>query len=152
MKRNDLVGGIFFLAAGLLFSLYARTVDIGEWSEPGPGFLPFYAGVLMTGMSALLIIKTLLIRQEAVSEAFFPVHDSWKRVSMVVASLIGYNILLTKGGFILTTFLFIAFLVKCIFPQGWIRSLVTATLSTAAVWVVFIQLLQITFPRGILGF
>ena len=50
------------------------------------------------------------------------------------------------------TFLFVAFLVKFIFPESWFRSLVTAALSTACAQVVFVNLLEINFPKGIVGF
>ena len=45
MRRKDIIGGTFYLAVGLVFTLYSLRVDIGEWSEPGPGFLPFYGGL-----------------------------------------------------------------------------------------------------------
>ena len=53
MKRNNIIGGIFFLIVGLIFAVYSRSVDIGDWSEPGAGFLPFYGGLIVIGMSLL---------------------------------------------------------------------------------------------------
>ena len=151
MKRHDLTGGVFFLAAGLLFALYARSVDIGTWDEPGPGFLPFWAGCVLIGMSALLIVRTLLSRRPEESGPFFPEQDSWKRVGMTVGALTAYNLLLQPLVFVLVTFLFVGFLVKCIFPQGWLKSVVAASLSTAAARIVFVNLLDIQFPRGLFG-
>ncbi len=151
MKKYDIGGGLFFLAAGLLFALYARSVDIGTWDEPGPGFLPFWAGCVLIGMSALLIAKTLLSGRAEEAAAFFPEGDSWKRVLMTAGALVAYNLLLQPLGFMLVTFLFVGFLVKCIFPQGWGKSIVTAALSTAVARIVFVNLLEIQFPRGLFG-
>lgn len=151
MKRNDLSGGLFFLGVGILFAVYSQSVDIGTMEEPGPGFLPLWAGILLTIMSSILIGKALFQKHEA-GDPFFPESDSWKRVIMVVVSLLVYNLLLQPLGFILITFLFVAFLVKCIFPQTWLRTVVTATLSTAGAQIIFVTLLEITFPKGFLGF
>lgn len=151
MKRNDLIGGFFFLAAGVFFAVYSRSVEIGTMEEPGPGFLPLWAGVLLAGLSAAILGKAFFQKFEK-GEQFFPEHDSWKRVGMVVASLIAYNFLLKPLGFILVTFLFVAFLVRFIFPQTWLRTVVTSVLSTAGAQFVFVTLLEIHFPRGLLGF
>jgi putative tricarboxylic transport membrane protein len=151
VKRNDLIGGLFFLGVGIFFAVYSRSVDIGTMEEPGPGFLPLWGGVLLTILSAALLGKAIFKKFEQ-GEPFFAEADSWKRVGMVVASLIGYNLLLKPLGFILVTFLFVAFLVRFIFPQTWLRAAVTAALSTAGAQLVFVTLLEIQFPKGPLGF
>ena len=151
MKRNDLIGGFFFLGVGIFFAVYANSVDIGTMEEPGPGFLPLWGGVLLGCMSAIFLLKTLFKKFDQ-GEAFFPEHDSWKRVCMILVSLIVYNLLLQPLGFILVTFLFVAFLMRSIFPQTWLRTLVTAVLSTAGAQLIFVNLLEIQFPKGLLGF
>lgn len=151
MKRNDLIGGFFFLGVGIFFAVYSRHLDIGTMQEPGPGFLPLWAGVFLGIMSAVLLFKAFLMKFEA-GEPFFPEKDSWKRVAMIVASLIVYNFFLKPLGFILVTFFFVAFLVKCIFPQTWLRAVVTAVLTTAGTRLIFVNLLEIQFPKGPLGF
>ena len=151
MKRNDIIGGLFFLLAGVFFSVYSQSVDIGTIEEPGPGFLPLWAGVLLSALSALLVVKTWFKAFEA-GEPFFPEHDSWKRISMVVLALICYNLLLVPLGFSLVTFLFVAFLMKCIFPQPWLKTVIAALLATAGARIIFINLLEIQFPKGLLGF
>jgi putative tricarboxylic transport membrane protein len=151
MKRKDLIGGLFFMASGIVFVLYARSVDIGSWDEPGPGFLPFYGGVLMLFLTALLVAGNLRRAARAV-EPFFAERDSWKRVCAVAISLVGFNLLLKPLGFVLITFLFVGFLVRFIFPQGWVKSVVTAALATACARIIFVNFLEINFPKGFLGF
>jgi putative tricarboxylic transport membrane protein len=152
MKRKDLIGGLFFMCAGIVFAVYARSVDIGTWEEPGPGFLPFYGGALMIFMTAILVAGNLFKKAAEAVEPFFSERDSWKRVGAVSLSLIGFNLLLKPLGFVLVTFLFVGFLVRFIFPQGWIKSIVTAFLATACARIIFVNFLEINFPKGILGF
>lgn len=151
MKKYDIISSLFYLGVGLFFVIYSRSVDIGTSQEPGAGFLPFYGGLLLIGMSVLFLIKSLLSHLVE-GEPFFPEKDSWKRVSAIILSLIGYNLLLKPLGLTLVTFVFVGFLVKVIFPQSWVRTFIVAALSALGVKLLFINLLEIQFSRGFLGF
>jgi hypothetical protein len=146
------IAAIFFLLIGVFFALYARTVEIGAFTDPGPGFLPFCAGLTLVAMSIILLLKTYATKARAAKSAFFPLPDSWKRVLATFLSLIAYNLLLTLLGFTVTTFLFLIFLVKFIFPQTWTRTLLVGALGSIFARLLFINFLETQLPRGLLGF
>ncbi len=150
-SQYDRVAAIFFLIVGGFFAIYARSVDVGTWSEPGPGFLPFWAGIVMAVMAAALIVGSFRTKGAAMP-SFFPESNSWKRVVATFASLVAYAFSLQYLGFTLTTFLFVAFLVKFIFPQTWTRALVVAVLSSLATRILFVDLLKTQLPAGFVGF
>lgn len=127
-------------------------MEIGAWNEPGPGFLPFWGGIVLTAMSIALLMRTFWGKLPAITHSFFPRSDSWKRVTATFAALIAYNLLLTTLGFTLMTFLFVGFLVRFIFPQTWTRSLVIAVLSSLAAQLLFVNFLETQLPKGFLGF
>jgi hypothetical protein len=52
----------------------------------------------------------------------------------------------------LATFLFLAFLVKFIFPQSWVRTLLVAVLGSVIARLLFINFLETQLPKGFLGF
>jgi hypothetical protein len=114
-SHYDLIAAVFFFMVGAFFSLYACTIEIGAWNEPGPGFLPFWAGITLALMSTALLVKNW-DRKGPVRPSFLPEAVSWKRVSATFIALIAYNLVFDVLGFTLTTFLFV-FLVKFIFPQ-----------------------------------
>ncbi len=152
MSRYNSIAAIFFFLTGIFFTLYAPTVEIGTFTEPGPGFLPFWAGLTLLVMSIVLFLKNFSRKDEGVRLPFFPQSDSWKRVSAVFLSLIAYNLLLTRLGFTLTTFLFLTFLVRFIFPQTWKRSLTVGVLGSVFARLLFINFLETQLPKGFLGF
>jgi len=156
MEKNqshyNRIAAIFFMTVGVFFALYARSVEIGSWHEPGPGFLPFWAGATLTAMAVALLLGSYARKSWAARPSFFPQSDSWKRVLATFLSLIAYNLLLTPLGFTLTTFLFLAFLVKFIFPQNWMRALLVALLGAAMARLLFINFLETQLPKGFLGF
>ncbi len=151
-KDYNRVAAIFFLGVGVFFSIYARSVEIGTWNEPGPGFLPFWAGITLAIMAFALLLGSFARRDWAARPSFFPKADSWKRVLATFLSLVVYNLLLTPLGFTLTTFLFLAFLVKFIFPQNWRRTLLVSVLGSIMARLLFINFLETQLPKGFLGF
>ena len=150
-SQYDRISAIFFLIIGGFFALYARSVDIGTWQEPGPGFLPFWAGLTIAIMSLALLLKNLK-RKGPVRPSFFPESESWKRVLTTFLALIVYNFIFDLLGFALTTFLFVGFLVKFIFPQSWARTLIVAASAAIIARLLFINFLETQLPKGFLGF
>ena len=146
------VAAIFFLAVGIFFAVYARTVEIGSWHEPGPGFLPFWAGSVLTAMAAALLLGSYARKTWPLRPSFFPRKDSWKRVLATFLALIAYNLLLPYLGFTGATFLFLLFLVKFIFPQNWFRTLLVSVLGATVARLLFINFLETQLPKGFLGF
>jgi len=151
-RSYNRVSAIFFLFVGIFFTLYARKVEIGTWTEPGPGFLPFWAGLTLTVMSIALLIGSYAKKTWQARSSFFPQPDSWKRVLATFLSLVVYNILLTIFGFTTTTFLFLLFLVKFIFPQTWKRTLTVSICGSLFARLLFINFLETQLPKGFLGF
>jgi hypothetical protein len=150
-SQYDRISAIFFLIIGVFFSIYARSVEIGSWQEPGPGFLPFWAGMTIAIMSVVLLLKNVK-RKGPVRSSFFPESASWKRVMATFIALILYNIIFDFLGFAWTTFFFVGFLVKFIFPQSWARTLIVAVSAAIMARLLFINFLETQLPKGFLGF
>jgi len=145
------MAGVFFLLIGAFFAAYARTVEIGSWSEPGPGFLPFFAGLVLFVMAAALVVGSFRA-PGAVMPSFFPKPDSWKRVLGTFAALGVSALSLEYLGFTLTTFVFVTGLVKFIFPQTWTRALLVGLFAAVGTRLLFIDFLKTQLPLGFLGF
>ena len=146
------IAGAFFVVVGVFFALYARSVEIGSWNEPGPGFLPFWTGSILTVMALALFIGSYARKDWAPRPSFFVKSDSWKRVLITFASLIVFNLVLDFLGFFLSTLLFLGFLVKVIFPQSWRRTLMVAVVGAVIARLLFINFLETQLPKGFLGF
>jgi len=152
INHYNRISALFFIGVGMFFSFYGRTVEIGVWSEPGPGFMPFWSGIVLAVMAFFLFLGSFKRKEWQIMPRFFPQADSWKRVLIAFLSLIGYLLLFKRLGFALTTFLFIGFLLKAVFPQTWTKTVVTAFLTTICAWLLFVHLLETQLPKGFLGF
>jgi putative tricarboxylic transport membrane protein len=152
MRRYQTWAAAFLFFVGLLATLQARKLTLGEFGRPGPGFFPFYLALFFTIVSLALILRFL---RSAASDQEVPQRVAKTvRAEKVFATLLGlivYAFALEWLGFLLSTFILMLFLFKAIDPLAWPAaiggSLATALLS----YVVFKIWLQIALPAGLLG-
>jgi putative tricarboxylic transport membrane protein len=149
-NHYDRIAAIFFFGVGAFFALYSCTIEIGAWNEPGPGFLPFWGGLTLVLMSTGLLAKNWR-KEGPVRPPFFPQAASVKRVLATFGALIAYNLIFETLGFTLTSFLFVGFLLRFVFPQSWLRTFVVAASAAIVARLLFVNFLQTQLPPGILG-
>jgi len=84
-------------------------------------------------------------------EKFFPQSYSFKRIVLFLIALVVYTAVLEFFGFLLTTFLFLIFLLKAIESQRWRIALMISLLAATGSFVLFEVLLKVQLPYGIFG-
>ena len=55
MKKYDRLVGLIWLILGIGICIGSTRLRLGKFSNPGPGFMPFLAGVIM-GISGFILI------------------------------------------------------------------------------------------------
>lgn len=146
MMKSDRWTGLVVLLFSLYVCLESGRLGFGAYSRPGPGFFPFYSGLLLAAFSLVLIPIGFLARQE--KEAPW---DNSLNIFMVGLSMFAFAWLLEPLGFVATAFLFTVFLFKAVERRGWIFSLAAALLIAGSSYVVFDRWLQAQLPAGVLG-
>jgi putative tricarboxylic transport membrane protein len=144
--RRDLVSGLFWLAVALLAAAQGYALNLGTLNRPGPGFFPFWGGVVLGLLSVVLVIDALRRGGAKAGELGW----SWK-APVVAGAVLGYVLLLEWLGFTAVTFLFLLFLLR-LERYGWALSGVSATAGAGATYVVFQLWLRTQLPAGPLGF
>jgi putative tricarboxylic transport membrane protein len=152
-RNRDVISSIFCIGVGIIFC--AGSIKYGDIRAgfPNAGFFPFMGGgvlILLSSIQLFGIFRTDRKAQEDKSEAFFPQHDSLKRIMITLAILFFYCVALVYVGFLIATFLFMVLLLRCIEPQRWTVILITAFLTSICSYILFEILLKAQFPRGIL--
>lgn len=130
MKRLDLTSALFFAIVAAAFA--AASLLHGLWARggvPGRGGFPFLVALVMIG---LCVAQGLIAWRGERGDASGPLQaGSWRRIGVTLAASVAYPLVLTRAGFALTTFLFLAVLVRFVEPQTWLKSLVFAALTAA---------------------
>ncbi len=87
--------------------------------------------------------------REAQKSAFENVN--WKKIISVLLSLTVYAALLERLGFLISTFLLVAFLLRSIETKKWSGTIFVALISALMSYALFELWLHTRLPKGILG-
>lgn len=151
VKKRDIISSLFWLVLGTGICYEGYGLGLGSLHDPGSGFIFFWTGVLMIGLSLGLLIRSL--RKEASSGELKTLwrQISWKQVISVLFALFLYAYLFVPLGFILSTILLLIFLFKAVEPQKWSWAILGALISTLATYSIFHLWLRSPLPKGLLG-
>ena len=151
MNRRDLLAGLFWLGIAVFVVIQSVKSDIGSLHSPGPGFLPFWSAVILGTLSIILLVTNSLKKKWEGKLLDLWKGLDWDRVIWVLLALFLYPILLPITGYLVTTFVLIAFLL-CIGERSklWI-DVASALVITLVSYVIFCTLLDVKLPRGIFG-
>jgi putative tricarboxylic transport membrane protein len=150
MKKLDFIGSGFWLLLGFLICEESWQINLGEFRNPGPGFLPFGAGLILGGLAFALLVKTLRGKSGG-DRAFWAERRRWPKVSLTLTSIFVYGFLLEPVGFLLMTFLIMGFLFRVIEPQRWRTVIAGALFSAVGAYLIFEVWLKVELPKGFLG-
>ena len=150
MKKANVGSGFFFLAISILICVESLRFDFGKWSEPGPGFLPFWCGLIMASLSSFLVIQAIS-KEPSIPGAKLFGNIRWRKWLLALGSILGYALLLESLGFLLCTLLLMTILLAFVEPQRWIVVFLVATITTSVAYIIFQWTLKAQLPRGIIG-
>lgn len=143
---KDLTSGLFWLAIAIYVSLEGFTkLKLGTLHQPGPGFFPFWGGVLLGAFALILLAGSLKPRERRRSAAV-----PWPALILVLGSLLGYLLFLESLGFVTVTFLFLLALF-CFADIGWFKHVAWSGIATLIVYGLFKFWLKVQLPSGLFG-
>jgi putative tricarboxylic transport membrane protein len=147
MRAGEILAAAFWLAIALGVAWSGHDLGLGSLRDPGPGFLIFWVGVAMTGLSAATL--AVAVSHPSVAAPGHPWQGTrWWLVPYVVALLALYAWTMPQLGFITTTLVFLFVLFMTIDRRGWLTPPLGAVLVTAAAYIVFHRWLGTQLPAG----
>jgi putative tricarboxylic transport membrane protein len=151
MKILDRISSLFWLFFAIYIFIESLHIGIGRLQKPQAGFMAFGGSLLLGILSLTLFIQTFFRKEEAEITSSFSI-PLWKRISVVMVSLVVYAIVFEKLGYLIDTFLLMIFLLSSLKEMKWGWILVTSFLITFLSYYVFTKGLGVQFPHGLFGF
>lgn len=142
--------GIFFLALSVYVCAMSLRLNLGTLHKPGPGFIPFWSGVLLGVLTLIMLIQGMRFHQSSNREEKEKTH--WTPVILTLAALFVTIFIFEYLGFVVSTVFFVGFLFKGVEKKGWLATLVASFALALASHYIFKVLLQAELPKGIVGF
>lgn len=150
MRRSDVKSSVTIFCFGLFVVLYSFYFDIGGLRKPGPGLMPFLAGVAICAFSTITFLTAFFHESDDAKKIWDKVN--FKSIIVALVALIAYPLLLNPLGFTICTFFLTLILMRYAGFQTWKISVLGATLSSIIIYVLFEWLLNANLPKGILNF
>ena len=148
---NDLVLILFssFICIGSL----RLKQGIGTLQEPGPGFMPFFAGMILGLLSLVDFISQWRSKEDPQGEnAGIWAGIRWTKLLLAVSFLFLYTALMDRLGFSLSTILYLLAFYRLAGVESWRTNVLISIGTTAIFYVGFKMGLECQLPRGFLGF
>ena len=149
MKREIIICG-FWLLLSFYLSVESYRLGLSTANRPGPGLFPFIATIGIGLIAAFRLVNSIL-ESSPDENSELGLAGEARLVAYVIAGMMAYAFSLNLLGFLLCTFLLVAFYLKVIAARGWLVTLSFAAAVALASHVFFDVLLKAELPRGLLS-
>src|SRR5690606_18140855 len=139
--------GLIFAAAYLQQSL---QLPLGRLSQPGAAVFPLIVGTIMALASLLTVWEGWRLARHEMVE--WPIGEDRRRLLWLIAIMVGYVATLPWAGQVIGSILFCMLLMRILSRLSWLRIAAYSLVLSGALYWVFIILLKVPMPRGVLGF
>ena len=147
-RSADIAGGCFLAFLGLATIIAATNITGGLEERLPPRTLPYVVGIIILFSGALLATRSWRFHGED-PVIKWPDRRGTIRVLVTIVSLGVYLALMEPLGLPLSTFLYVSFTVWYLGKYRLWYPLLIGFLSGAISYLVFIYLLELSFPVGL---
>jgi FtsH-binding integral membrane protein len=145
LAQGEVILALLFAALGLMWVVTAFGMPFWQGFAPESGFVPFWYGVILVGLSAAIFVN--LMRQTEAGPETPPIG----KPLIILASIAGGIMGLEPAGFGPAIFLLLLFLFNVIEKLPLVRSIIVAAATTGVLSLIFKAWLRIPLPVGPLG-
>ncbi len=141
-NKQDFWSGVMFVAIGVGFALGATNYSMGTAARMGPGYFPFWLGVCLALLGAIVTLTALSPKTEETEVEKF----DWKIAIVVIGAVALCGTLLDFLGVYISVFLlvFISSMASHVF--NWKVAAANGLFLVLFVWLAFIKGLGLIFP------
>lgn len=141
-NQRDFGAGIMFIVVGIFFAVIASQYRMGTAAKMGPGYFPFWLGVLMAVIGLIVLLSSL--SKKSIEEKM-PKWD-FKIVLWITGSVVLYGLLLPTMGFIVAIFALVFVSASVSHDFGWKGTALNAIFLVGFTYLAFVKGLGLSFP------
>jgi putative tricarboxylic transport membrane protein len=150
MKNPDQTSSLFWLVVGMGITITSLKYGFGAFLSPGPGFITFFAGTILSFLSLILLVSSIRNRKLQTG-----LGDLWKGLEVgkaiyVLSLLAVYALVLQTLGFLVSTFLLLSLLFRVKAKYSFRRVIILSFLISTGAYLLFDFWLRVPLPKGVL--
>ncbi len=153
MKWLNRISSLSLIGFSLLFFFLSLRLGIGNPKDPGTGFMPFLASIILFFLSLSVLIIEIIERERPRKHEKDKPTIGWRNLRksiILVVALIGYTFLLNIFGFLITTFTLMFIMLSITEAKKWHKNILISAIVVILTFIVFKKLFGIPFPVGII--
>ena len=152
MRKGDGVFALICLGLSLWLILGSLQLDYKSGFTPGPGFEPFWLGVVLAIIALFLLIDVLRSKgYENDQKARLPGRHALFRIGLIMVMMAALTYLMNVIGFTLAVFLFVTAVLFGLEGVRFLKSLYYGVMFSGSIFFIFRYLMEVDLPRGWLG-
>jgi len=152
MKKADQWSGLALLILAGFICWGSVFLPYGNIHNPGPGFFPLWLGIILGAMAMGLVLRTTWQNEGAKARRDILTEKvRWGKVLFVLLALVLYGSLMNSLGYLIVTFLLMAFLLRYIEPHPWKSVIGWSLVGSVGSYVIFELWMKLRLPQGFLG-
>jgi hypothetical protein len=141
-NKQDFWSGAMFIALGLGFAWQATSYQMGTAARMGPGYFPFWLGIVLALLGAIVLMGSLMPKATETRVDRF----DWRVVFLVIGSVVLYGVVLKFLGVYLSVFLLVVVSSLASHEFNWKVAVANGIFLVVFVYLAFIKGLGLIFP------
>jgi putative tricarboxylic transport membrane protein len=144
--RGWQAAAVAFAALFAFFAFESFQLSLSDALGPGPGFFPFWLGLLGVLLALVLLVQLRLGHVDSGAEVLAFDRAGVRNVVRVLAGLALASALLELAGFRLAMLLLLVYLLVVLGVRRWLTIAIFAAAGSFGVYHVFFGLLKVQLP------
>jgi putative tricarboxylic transport membrane protein len=153
MRRRDIFSSLFLFVSSAIYTIGSFNYQSWDRYGPGPGFFPLVLGTILCVLSAIFFLMKVVKRggqdEEATESESLSLRNIGKSL-IYLGAIICFCFFFTVLGSLPTIFLFMMAVMILMNRRSVKLSLSVSILSGVLAYVLFVRLLGVPLPGGIL--
>ena len=141
-NHRDFGAGIMYMVIGIFFTFVATGYQMGTAAKMGPGYFPFYLGLLMTLLGLLVLVKSFGAKAAIEKIPKF----NWRIIAQITGAVVLYGLLLPRLGFLVAVLVLVFVSASASKEFTWKGTAINAAFLVAFTYSVFVLGLKLQFP------
>jgi len=130
------------MVIGIFFTFVATGYQMGTAAKMGPGYFPFYLGLLMTLLGLLVLVKSFGATAAIEKIPKF----NWRIIAQITGAVVLYGLLLPRLGFLVAVLVLVFVSASASKEFTWKGTAINAAFLVAFTYSVFVLGLKLQFP------
>lgn len=141
-SQKDFFAGLMFVAIGAAFSFVATTYNMGTSAKMGPGFFPFWLGLLLSTLGAIITMTSMSAKTTV--DKMDKWH--WPSIIWVLGSVLFFGLTLPYTGLMVSIIALVCISAMASHEFNWKGTIINAILLNVLCYIAFIWGLNLQFP------